>query len=317
MKSPIVQRVISNLNRLLGACNPYFEAVTRSPNDALEYSIRSGRIVYDQFAGWNDFCGKVVLDYGCGAGGKTLFYARQGPSLVVGADVSLPVEKAVEYARTHNIELEFFLITVDGRIPLPPSSCDVVINSSVLEHLPDPDKTFRELRRVLKPGGLLLNRWHPYRSRYGAHLWSAIGIPFAHLIFPEEDLVRVYCRTLRERFGKIPAAAGKLKAQSRTFADLAYHLNRYSVSRMRASLERAGFELLDRRFFVGKRRVRYPHWLPECVVDFVIDYEVQICRTGKTTRVNAPKFPRLPSRNLPSDSPDPLSVIGFSPSSGS
>lgn len=317
MKSPIVQRVISNLNHLLGACNPYFETVTRSPDEAFQYSIRSGRIVYEQFAGWNDFRGKVVLDYGCGGGGKTVFYARQGPSLVVGVDVQLPIERAAEDAYLNGLEVMFLPITDDGRIPLPPNSCDIVINSSVLEHLRDPEGAFRELRRVLKAGGLLLNRWHPYRSRYGAHLWSAIGIPFAHLLFREADLVRVYYRTLCERFGEIPAAAGKLNAQSRTFADLAYHLNRYSVCRMRESLVRAGFELLERRFFIDKRRVRYPHWLPECVVDFVIDYEVQICRTGKTTRVNAPKLPRLLSRNLPCDSPDPLTVIGSSPSSGS
>ena len=278
------QRLISGVNRLFGPRNRYFETMMRSPEETLEYSIRSGRVVYEQFAGWNDFNDKVVLDLGCGAGGKTLFYAQQGPRLTVGVDVNLPTERAAEYARTHNLKVEFLPLGEKGRIPLPPNSCDVIINSSVLEHLPEPGQTFYELRRVLKSGGVLLNRWHPFRSRYGAHIWSAVGIPFAHLIFREEDLVRVYFDTLRQRFGEIPAEVGNVSADSRSFRDLTYNLNRYSVRHMREALERAGFALFERRFYVDKRRVRYPHLLPERCVDYIIDYEVQICGTGKKIR---------------------------------
>jgi SAM-dependent methyltransferase len=49
-------------------------------------------------------------------------------------------------------------------IPYPDESFDVVFANNVLEHIESPDLAFREISRVLKPGGVFLaktpNRWH-------------------------------------------------------------------------------------------------------------------------------------------------------------
>lgn len=41
-------------------------------------------------------------------------------------------------------------------IPRPDATYEAVILTQVLEHVPDPEKTLREIQRVLKPGGQLL-----------------------------------------------------------------------------------------------------------------------------------------------------------------
>jgi len=47
------------------------------------------------------------------------------------------------------------LVADIANLPLQDESCDLVINISVLEHVPDPAPVLREIRRVLKPGGLI------------------------------------------------------------------------------------------------------------------------------------------------------------------
>ncbi len=56
-------------------------------------------------------------------------------------------------------------LNADPRLPFPPDSFDVVLNVVSVEYLTKPVEVFREVGRVLKPGGLFLvvfsNRWFP------------------------------------------------------------------------------------------------------------------------------------------------------------
>jgi ubiquinone/menaquinone biosynthesis C-methylase UbiE len=319
MKPNLAQWTIELLNRFCGPRNPYFETMMRSDEEAFEYAVRAGNVVYQQFAGWNDFLGRVVLDFGCGIGGKTVFYATQGPRWTIGVDRTLNTHRAVDYARAHGLAVQFMPLGRYGRIPLPDNTCDVVITSSVLEHVEDLPGVLRELRRVLKPRGLLLNRWHPYRSRYGAHLWAAIGIPFAHLLFREADLVQVYYRTLVKRLGKVPSQMGNVDAHSRSFTDLAYTLNRRSVRELSRAVEAAGFEIRQRRHFWNTRQVGYTRLLPRAWIDYVIDYEVQVCvnHTRVRLRATAPSHEKLlswlalgaPGEESPAKTPETVPAV--------
>lgn len=55
-----------------------------------------------------------------------------------------------------------------AELPFSDKSFDVVMGHAVLHHLPDLDAAFREFRRVLKPGGLIVFAGEP--SRYGDRL---------------------------------------------------------------------------------------------------------------------------------------------------
>jgi SAM-dependent methyltransferase len=102
--------------------------------------------------------GEVVVDLGSG-GGLDVFLASKmvGPSgRAIGIDMT---PSMIERARANAASggytnVEFYLAMID-RIPLPDASVDCVISNCVLNLAPDKPAVFREISRILKPGGRL------------------------------------------------------------------------------------------------------------------------------------------------------------------
>src|ERR1700728_3080217 len=102
--------------------------------------------------------GEVVVDLGSG-GGLDVFLAakRIGPEgRAIGIDMTpAMIERARANAASGGYaNVEFYQSTID-RIPLPDASVDCVISNCVLNLAPDKPAVFREIIRVLKPGGRL------------------------------------------------------------------------------------------------------------------------------------------------------------------
>lgn len=100
--------------------------------------------------------GEVVVDLGCGGGMDVFLAARKvGVSgRVIGIDMT---SEMLERARTGQQKLgltnvDFHQSTID-KLPLPDSSVDCVISNCVINLVPDKLAVFREILRVLKPGG--------------------------------------------------------------------------------------------------------------------------------------------------------------------
>src|ERR1700688_1747798 len=102
--------------------------------------------------------GEVVVDLGSG-GGLDVFLASKmvGPTgRAIGIDMT---PSMIERARANAVRggytnVEFYLAMID-KIPLPDASADCVISNCVLNLAPDKPAVFREIARVLKPGGRL------------------------------------------------------------------------------------------------------------------------------------------------------------------
>lgn len=100
--------------------------------------------------------GDVVLDLGSGAG-NDVFIARSlvGESgKVIGVDMT---EQMVDRAKQNQAKLgyenvEFRLGDIEA-LPVESNEVDVVISNCVLNLVPDKDRAFQEIYRILKPGG--------------------------------------------------------------------------------------------------------------------------------------------------------------------
>src|SRR5579863_1797536 len=100
--------------------------------------------------------GEVVVDLGSG-GGLDVFLAAKlvGPGgRSIGIDMTTAmIERARATAQADGYtNVEFYQSTID-HIPLPDASVDCVISNCVLNLAPDKPAVFREIARVLKPGG--------------------------------------------------------------------------------------------------------------------------------------------------------------------
>ncbi|MEU4797609.1 class I SAM-dependent methyltransferase [Streptomyces sp. NPDC023327] len=104
--------------------------------------------------------GARVLDAGCGTG-RALPPLREavGPTgVVLGADLTPAM---LEAARRAGRDRAGQLLLADvEHLPLRTGSFDAVFGAGLISHLPRPAEDLRELRRVMRPGGLLA-LFHP------------------------------------------------------------------------------------------------------------------------------------------------------------
>ena len=102
--------------------------------------------------------GEVVLDLGCGGGLDVLLAASKvGPTgKAIGIDMTADMltRARLAAAKVGATNVEFHQATLDS-LPLADASVDCIISNCVINLVPDKDKAFREMVRVLRPGGRL------------------------------------------------------------------------------------------------------------------------------------------------------------------
>lgn len=127
--------------------------------------------------------GDTVLDIGCGAGMDLLLAARRAGSSgkAIGVDMT---PSMLELAKRGAIKAGLWE-TVEVRrgmaeeLPVESETVDVVISNGVLNLSPDKDRAFREVFRVLRPGGRLyladvvVQRELSLAARSDVDLWAA------------------------------------------------------------------------------------------------------------------------------------------------
>jgi ubiquinone/menaquinone biosynthesis C-methylase UbiE len=135
--------------------------------DGEAYERRMGRwsrVAGEAFLQWLAVPkGLSWLDVGCGTGAFTeLLIERCAPAAVSGVD---PSEVQLGYARKRpGATFAEFRVGDAQALPYPDQSFDVAIMALVISFVPHPAKAVAEMRRVVKPGGLV-----------AAYMWDLPG----------------------------------------------------------------------------------------------------------------------------------------------
>jgi ubiquinone/menaquinone biosynthesis C-methylase UbiE len=154
----------------------------------------------------------VLLDAGCGRTAPVLVKFKGKALRLIGIDV-------VEFEPLSGVEL---LNSDLAKISLPDSVADVVMSRSVMEHVTDPAAVYREIFRVLKPGGHFIF--------LTANLW---------------DYASLIAKLVPNRFHPAIVARTEGRAERDVFA-VAYRAN--TVRSIHKWSRRSGFEVVSVRY---------------------------------------------------------------------
>lgn len=156
--------------------------------------------------------GMRVLDVGCGPGSITIdLAALVAPGEAMGIDaVEAPLGEARAAADEAGVANVTFEVADGTALPFDDGAFDVVHAHQVLQHVPDPVRMLREMRRVTRPGGVVAAR----DSDYAAFTWHP-GVPAL------DEWLELYQRVARASGGE-PDAGRRLLAWAHAagFADV-------------------------------------------------------------------------------------------------
>ncbi len=105
-----------------------------------------------------DLRDKLVLDIGCAIGGFDVLLSKNYGARVIGLDIEAPLlelgrERVKENGLEGRVDLRLY---EPGRLPFDDEHFDVVFGKDSWIHIEDKRSFFRDVFRVLKPGGMLV-----------------------------------------------------------------------------------------------------------------------------------------------------------------
>lgn len=161
--------------------------------------------------------GMDVIDCGCGPGSITAGLAEiVAPGQVTGVDVEpRQLESARALAAERGIRNLRFQSGSITALPFPDAAFDVAVAHFVIEHLRDPLPALREMRRVLKPGGIaaIKDPYYPaftFRPRLPEleRIWELVSRARAQLGVSQAHAVDLRAELLEAGFARTQAEAG-------------------------------------------------------------------------------------------------------------
>ena len=175
----------------------------------------------------------VILDFGCGEGHRTYQLRDLGYRHAFGYNKDNYMNQANPVRVRQEADREWFRFSSDGVLPWPDGTFDLILSDHVFEHVHDQETAFREIYRVLKPGGVCINvlpaKWYliephlkvplggfkPFKCWAWYYLWAVLGVRHAYqkgkssavvaqrnLTYATESLNYLSCRQYHRLLGQ-------------------------------------------------------------------------------------------------------------------
>lgn len=139
-----------------------------------------------------DLTNKRILDFGCGMGGMSLWYATNWPCEVHGLDIdNHHIKIANQIKAKHLVDNVIFEVRNILEKPLA-EKYDYVFLNDVAEHIPLNilKEILAQLGNSLKKGGQIFVTYPPWKSPYASHVTHAVGIPWCQYL-PDGILLKM------------------------------------------------------------------------------------------------------------------------------
>ncbi|MEE9400039.1 MAG: class I SAM-dependent methyltransferase [Dehalococcoidales bacterium] len=145
----------------------YFEAIAEK-----RYRLEPFIGEYAQFDRW---AGKKMLEVGCGAGTDLLRFARAGAQ-AVGIDLS-PKSAFLAKSRLSAYNCQADVLVADAEnLPFKGDEFELIYSWGVLHHTPNPERVIREIYRVTKSGGEICIMLYHRHSLVAWQLYLLFGV---------------------------------------------------------------------------------------------------------------------------------------------
>jgi ubiquinone/menaquinone biosynthesis C-methylase UbiE len=189
---------------------------------AFRYELQD--YMHDSFQ-FDKWCGKKVLEIGCGSGVDSLEFARNG-AIVTSTDITA---NACQLTRGLSDEYGYPPLNVvqlkeDCKLPFQSNTFDCVYSYGVLHHIPNVDVMLAEITRVLKPGGQLMTM-----------LYNRDSLLFAYYILYLNGMKQPVINTAQEEIDKLSGMYSERNIGCP-------YTRCYTKATARELLERHGFE---------------------------------------------------------------------------
>jgi SAM-dependent methyltransferase len=169
---------------------PWFEEHYReAPQQVIDFLAGDGLSLADLTVG-DIGCGDGIIDLG--------LFELAHPKRLVGFDLE-PTDTVALLNDARRAGHAFdalpegleFRTNHGTTLPADDATFDALISWSTFEHVGEPVGLLREMRRVLKPGGVLfLQIWPLYWSEHGSHLWPWYPEGYAQLDHDDGEIAR-------------------------------------------------------------------------------------------------------------------------------